>query len=238
MNSTRLIRLVVLLLSTGSLLKAAPLGTSFTYQGKLTDGSAPANGRYDLVFTLYDAASSATNVVSAFVWADTSMGPTIYAEFHSMAANSFNVRATGGVRLVTGVDTNGTPIHGATLAPNGVSWGTVCDQNAKEYFRPVDEEAILEQLACIPVQRWKYKGEDEQATSHLGPVAQDFKAAFYPGRDDRVITTLEFDGVELAAIQGLNRKLEENVADLRAENAALKRELTELRNRMDALVRK
>jgi len=39
-------------------------------------------------------------------------------------------------------------------------------------------------------------------------MAQDFKAAFFPGRDDKVITTLEFDGVELAAIQGLNEKVE------------------------------
>jgi len=32
-------------------------------------------------------------------------------------------------------------------------------------------------------------------------MAQDFKAAFYPGRDHKSISTLEFDGVELAAIQ-------------------------------------
>ena len=39
---------------------------------------------------------------------------------------------------------------------------------------------------------------------YSGAMAQDFKAAFYPGRDDKSISTLEFDGVELAAIQGLN----------------------------------
>ena len=55
-------------------------------------------------------------------------------------------------------------------------------------------------------------------------MAQDFKAAFYPGRDDRGISTLEFDGVELAAIQGLNRKLdrkEQEIADLQARLAKL-----------------
>ena len=36
---------------------------------------------------------------------------------------------------------------------------------------------------------------------NIGPMAQDFKAAFYPGRDDKGISTLEFDGVELAAIR-------------------------------------
>ena len=34
---------------------AAPLGTAFTYQGRLTDGGGPATGNYDLRFALYDA---------------------------------------------------------------------------------------------------------------------------------------------------------------------------------------
>ena len=66
-------------------------------------------------------------------------------------------------------------------------------------------------------------------------MAQDFKAAFFPGRDDKVITTLEFDGVELAAIQGLNekvesgkRKAENRMERLEAENAELKSRLTAL----------
>jgi hypothetical protein len=29
-------------------------GTAFTYQGRLTDGAAPANGNYDMAFTLFD----------------------------------------------------------------------------------------------------------------------------------------------------------------------------------------
>jgi len=48
---------LVLLASSSAFALAGTLGTSFTYQGKLTDGGAPANGSYDLVFTLYDAAS-------------------------------------------------------------------------------------------------------------------------------------------------------------------------------------
>lgn len=35
-------------------LSATPLGTAFTYQGRLNDGGRPANGSYDLKFTLYD----------------------------------------------------------------------------------------------------------------------------------------------------------------------------------------
>ena len=63
---------------------------------------------------------------------------------------------------------------------------------------------------------------------HIGPVAQDFKAAFYPGRDDKSITTLEFDGVALAAIQGLNQKLMEELKHRDTENAELKQRLEAL----------
>jgi len=33
---------------------ASAQGTAFTYQGRLNDGVNPANGNYDLQFTIYD----------------------------------------------------------------------------------------------------------------------------------------------------------------------------------------
>ena len=38
-------------------------GTAYTYQGQLKAASGPANGRYDLKFTLYDA-SAVGNVIA------------------------------------------------------------------------------------------------------------------------------------------------------------------------------
>ena len=38
---------------------------------------------------------------------------------------------------------------------------------------------------------------------HLGPTAQDFRAAFGLGEDDTTISTVDEQGVALAAIQGL-----------------------------------
>lgn len=43
---------------------ATALGTSFTYQGRLTDAGAPANGAYDLRFILYDAETGGAQVGS------------------------------------------------------------------------------------------------------------------------------------------------------------------------------
>ena len=44
---------------------------------------------------------------------------------------------------------------------------------------------------------------DDGAVRHIGPVAQDFRAAFDLGADDKTIATVDADGVALAAIQGL-----------------------------------
>ena len=39
-------------------LAVAPLGSAFTYQGRLTDGAQPANGNYDFIFNLMDASTN------------------------------------------------------------------------------------------------------------------------------------------------------------------------------------
>ena len=152
----------------------------------------------------------------SFVWADASD-----FAFSSTTANQFRVRATGGVAFVTAIDGSGNFTAGVHLLAGDTAWSSISDKNAKKNFQLVDGEAILDKLTTIPVEKWNYKWEADTNTPHIGPMAQDFKGAFYPGRDDKSITTLEFDGVELAAIQGLNQKLEET----RAENAELKHRL-------------
>src|SRR5207302_4141308 len=42
-------------------------GSGFTYQGRLKDGGSPANGQYDIVFTLFDAPSAGNQVGSPSV---------------------------------------------------------------------------------------------------------------------------------------------------------------------------
>jgi trimeric autotransporter adhesin len=107
----------------------------------------------------------------------------------------------------------------------------------------VDGEAVLEKLVTIPVEKWNYKWEPDTNPPHIGPMAQDFKGAFYPGRDDKSISTLEFDGVELAAIQGLNKKVEVSgqnaevsIRKLEAENAELRQSMAELNVMVKQLV--
>ena len=109
----------------------------------------------------------------------------------------------------------------------------VSDRNAKKNFQSVDTVAVLEKLAAIPIERWNYQWEKDSDVPHLGPMAQDFKGAFYPGRDDKTISMLEFDGVALAALQGLNQKLEEKDVEIQA----LKQSVAELKQLVSQLTR-
>jgi hypothetical protein len=109
----------------------------------------------------------------------------------------------------------------------------VSDRNAKKNFQSVDTMAVLEKLAAIPIERWNYQWEKDSDVPHLGPMAQDFKGAFYPGRDDKTISMLEFDGVALAALQGLNQKLEEKDVEIQA----LKQSVAELKQLVSQLTR-
>ena len=63
---------------------------------------------------------------------------------------------------------------------------------------------------------------------HIGPVAQDFHEAFNVGADDKHISTIDADGVALAAVQGLNQKLEEKLRDKELELRTLKERFSRL----------
>jgi hypothetical protein len=186
-------------------------------------------GGYRNVATNYAFAGgrqAKANHTGSFVWGDSTI-----ADIASTNANSVTIRAAGGYRLFSNATTN----TGVFLDAGGTSWSVISDRAVKKDFLAVDSREVLEKLTAVPVQRWHYQWESADATPHLGPVAQEFKAAFYPGRDDKSITTLEFDGVALAAIQGLNQKLEAELHRRDGENAELQRQNAELLKRLEAI---
>jgi hypothetical protein len=97
------------------------------------------------------------------------------------------------------------------------------DRNAKENFQPVNPQTVLDKVAALPISQWNFKTAPGE--THIGPMAQDFYAAFSTGSDEKHIATVDADGVALAAIQGLNQKLTEELKRRDAENAELKRRL-------------
>jgi hypothetical protein len=100
---------------------------------------------------------------------------------------------------------------GVTLPAGGGSWNNLSDRNMKANFAAVDKRAILRGVLGLPISTWNYKSQDA-AVRHIGPMAQDFFAAFKLGEGDKTITTIDPDGVALAAIQGLHEELKDRDA--------------------------
>jgi Chaperone of endosialidase len=114
-------------------------------------------------------------------------------------------------------------------APAVICAGTcmtgVSDRNLKRDFTPVNRDEILEALEGLPLSTWSYTTE-ESGARHIGPMAQDFMATFHVGSSDKLIYQVDADGVALAAIQALSRRVDR----LTEENAGLQRDLARLRS--------
>jgi hypothetical protein len=104
------------------------------------------------------------------------------------------------------------------------------DRSAKAGFSPVDSTEILSRLASLPIETWHYKVEDP-SVRHLGPMAQDFHAAFGLGDDNTHIHSVDAFGVAFAAIQALHDLL----LDQSAQIADLNRQLAEARSELQSL---
>jgi hypothetical protein len=153
----------------------------------------------------------------------------------SLTANEFLARASGGFILYT----NPTNTTGVKLAAGSGSWASLSDRTLKTGVTPIDDAGVLDKVAAMPVDEWSYRSEP--GVRHLGPMAQDFYAAFNVGEDDRHIATIDEDGVALAAIKALHRQngdetnairsLRRKVADLTTQLAELQRQVAALQNR-------
>jgi len=155
----------------------------------------------------------------------------------------FQITEDGGISIRRGpggpdadkaiqVGNSATTGNGAHLTNTGV-WTNASSRAFKDGFRSVDPRAILDRLIELPIAHWHYRGQTE--VRHLGPTAEDFRAAFGLGHDERYIGAVDADGVALAAIQGLNAKLDADNAELRDELSALRAEMDELRRLLGAM---
>ena len=164
----------------------------------------------------------------AFVWGD-----SIPAYISSTVSNSWTARASGGVRFFS----NSGATVGVQLAAGGNAWSPMSDRNVKENFQPVDQRAVLEKVCRLPVTEWNLISQPA-GIRHIGPMAQDFQAAFGVGEDDRHISTSDADGVAFSAIQGLNQKVEQVVKEKNARIQTLEKDVAELKAIVNSLLQK
>jgi len=133
-------------------------------------------------------------------------GPT--NRLHVLGGATFSSGAAGGNQNVV-------------WTPGSGSWSFTSDRNTKDRVEPVDAQSILKKVAHIPTNEWSYIGYDQR---HIGPMAQDFHNQFPLNENDKALNDADLHGVALAAIQGLNQKLEQKDT-----------EITELKARLEKL---
>lgn len=160
---------------------------------------------------------ASANNDGSFVWSD-STGPTF-----DTGPNQYVARASGGFTFYTAPNSS----TGAYLSAGSGSWASLSDRNTKANFSAVDGQALLARLAAIPVSTWNYMTQPD-SVRHMGPMAQDFRAAFGLGEDDKHISTVDAEGVALAAIQALYQTVTELKQDLGDKD----RQIAELRARL------
>jgi len=171
---------------------------------------------------------------------DASYGGQSYFRIEDVtgAVTPFTILAGGNVGIGTETPTEKLHVAGNVRIDGSIAESS--DVNAKENFVPVEEGEVLEALAGIPISTWNYKADDP-AVRHMGPMAQDFYAAFGLGEDDRHIAPLDTNGVAIAAIQELNQRVQEQdaqIAALQQQNAALEVRLAALEASMSDVSQK
>jgi len=186
-----------------------------------------ADGGYSTAMGQY---ASTGNHLGSFIYGDASARSDVL----NTADNQFVVAATGGTYFFSGCSITACST-GVGLAPGSGSWFSLSDRNAKTAVQPLDPREVLKKVAALPLNTWQYKTQDAQYR-HMGPMAQDFYAAFQLGESDKSIDTVDADGVALAAIQGLNALLAEKDAKTTAQLEEKDREIAALRTELTTRV--
>jgi len=122
-----------------------------------------------------------------------------------------------------------TPTADNPTCPQGCAPLCVSDRDAKRDVVPVDDRAVLDALAHLPISTWSYKDGDA-SVRHLGPMAQDFRAAFNVGATEKGYDPVDAHGVAFSSIRALYsmvRDQNERLAKLEQENAELRKRLGE-----------
>jgi hypothetical protein len=187
-----------------------------------------------------DASGNSSMALGSNAYTNGKTGAFVYGDFSSSddvkaaANNQFVVRAQ---KFWLGTNTAVTATAGRFLETStgaylsaGGAWVSSSDSSKKHRWEDVEGEAVLLQLAGMPVRRWSYR-EEGDSVRHMGPSAQDFRTAFGLGDTDKAIATVDADGVSLAAIKALVQR----TTELRRENEELRAVLAEVHRRLAEL---
>ena len=192
-----------------------------------------ASGNYSTAMGSY---VSTNNFNGALIIGDNSTNTVL----NIATANSFRARFDGGYRFFTSAAAINA--ESCQLPAGGNAWVTASDFRLKEKFQLTDGEDFLQKIAAMKLGSWNYISQNPLKQRHYGPMAQDFYAAF--GKDkygtigtDTTINSADFDGVNLIAIQALEKRTQK-IEQLEKQNEELKHLLLQMRKELDELKRK
>ena len=112
---------------------------------------------------------------------------------HSDQDGQLKIRANGGVRIHMD--------DALSLHVGRDGWSNISDQRLKSGQHVINPVEILNKVRQLPVYYWEYKNQED--VLHLGPFSQDFHTIFGYGNSNKVIHSIDADGVLLAAIKGV-----------------------------------
>jgi hypothetical protein len=186
-------------------------GTATTGVG--VSGSSEGSNQSDNSAGVYGYSTIGYGV---YGYGDNGIGIYAYSQ-NNTALYAYSESTTGGYAAYF----QGPAYVEGTLTAN--SYVTASDKNIKDHFEAIDRESILDRVSELPVTSWEFKS-DKTRLRHVGPMAQDFHAAFHlNGDDDKHINLADMAGVSLAAIQELNTQMkakDAEIAELKVRCAA------------------
>lgn len=109
-------------------------------------------------------------------------------------------------------------------------------RTSKTGFVALAGDEVLSRLSSLPIWTWNYLTADS-GDRHIGPVAEDFYAAFGFGRSERSLAPGDVAGVALAATKALQIEVAERdqrISDLEARLARLEAALEQVEDRAQA----
>ncbi len=126
-----------------------------------------------------------------------------------------NVGVSGAIAVEFDLASNGNlTLAGTVTAPSSRAF--------KTGITAVDAQDVLGKLDAMPIVTWNYTHQSD-GNRHMGPIAEDFYAAFGLGESEQFIALNDLSGVALAAIKALS----EQNAELRARLDALESQVAD-----------
>jgi len=119
-------------------------------------------------------------------------------------------------------DNDHVTINGTFEVTAGIS--NPSSRKLKKNFEQINAAEILDKIANLSIEKWVYKHREDEL--HIGPIAEDFYETFGLGASSEQISTIDSDGIALAAIQALKSENDE----LRQLITNLQSQVEEIRN--------